>query len=869
MKGVSKFHAGKFRTARFGWRVSGEKLSSLFVKVVILSPFLLILVGPAAGWCAQPTLASSEGHTVALKSDGTVWAWGFNADGQLGDGTDTDRWTPVQVKGPGGAGFLAGVKAVTTGACHTLALKEDGTVWAWGDNELGQIGDDTDTDRWTPVQVKGPGGAGFLTGVKAVAAGGSHSLALKEDGTVWAWGFNYYGQLGDNSWYGKYTPVQVRGPGAVGFLTDMKAVAADGTRTIALKTDGTVWGWGRNDLGQLGDGATSDQCTPVQVKGPGGVGVLADVTAISAGLDRSMVLKEDGTVWGWGKNEFGQLGDDTVTDRWTPVQVKGPGGAGFLTGVTAVAAGWLHSAALRSDGTVWAWGCNGSGQLGDDTMTDRWTPVQVKGPGGAGFLADVTAVEAGFHCMLALKGDGTVWAWGDNYYGQLGDNSHKNQRFTPVQVLGPAAEGTLYLGIFVAYYLPRYTSMGGYWTGVGLKNGNLSHAASVTATVYESTGTVLDTESKSIDPRGQAAFMVGSGLNKEGWVNVTSDGPLTGLGFIALTGDDKLMYDIPFVSEPATTLQVPHVAQDATWDTIVYVCNPHDSATTMYLTFFDSAGTAVKVSHGYTLPANGSGSCPLSTLLGGDSYTSGSVRITASQGVAAFALYHNLKTGDRSYAGINAEIPQAAGPTSCSYYLPYALADAGHWTGVGLRNESGADSATVTVTGIRKNGSSFGSQTKTISSSGQTAFMMNSGEGWVKITSDRPLTGLGFVAMAHDDRLMFDIPFVSELATKLYVPHVAQDATWDTIVYVCNPHGSATTLYLTLVRSNGTVVVSQPYTLSINASGAYPLSAIVGGGAYTSGSVEITASQGVAAFALYHNLKTGDRSYAGIRAVKP
>ncbi|HPX11745.1 MAG TPA: hypothetical protein PKW20_05645, partial [Syntrophales bacterium] len=143
MKGVSKFHAGKFRTARFGWRVSGEKLSSLFVKVVILSPFLLILVGPAAGWCAQPTLASSEGHTVALKSDGTVWAWGFNADGQLGDGTDTDRWTPVQVKGPGGAGFLAGVKAVTTGACHTLALKEDGTVWAWGFNYYGQLGDNS------------------------------------------------------------------------------------------------------------------------------------------------------------------------------------------------------------------------------------------------------------------------------------------------------------------------------------------------------------------------------------------------------------------------------------------------------------------------------------------------------------------------------------------------------------------------------------------------------------------------------------------------------------------------------------------------------------------------------------------------------
>ena len=282
---------------------------------------------------------------------------------------------------------------------------------------------------------------------------------------------------------------------------------------------------------------------------------------------------------------------------------------------------------------------------------------------------------------------------------------------------------------------------------------------------------------------------------------------------------------------------------------------------------------AVTVSHGYILPANGSGSCPLSALLGDDSHTSGSVRITASQGVAAFALYQNLKTGDRSYAGISAVIPQKALMTpelvTFSYCLPYALSDMDYWTGVGLRNGSSLSSATVTVTGRRQNGTVFNTQTRTIPPSGQTAFMMGAGEGWVRITSNQPLTGLGFVAMARDDKLMFDISFVSEPAKLLYVPHVAQDTTWDTVIYVCNPHDSETILYLTLVRSNGTVVVSSPYTLPASGSGAYPLSAIVGGGAYTSGSIEITTSQEVAAFALYHNLKTGDRSYAGISAVAP
>jgi alpha-tubulin suppressor-like RCC1 family protein len=833
-----------------------------------------MLMRPVGGWCVQPAVAGGDNHTIALKNNGTVWAWGHNGHGQLGDGTTSDRSIPVQVRSSGGGGVLTNAKGIAGSEDYSAALKADGTVWSWGCNDFGKLGDNTLTDRETPVQVKGPGGAGFLGNVRAVTAGNYHMAALKNDGTVWSWGCNACGQLGDGTTTDRKTPVQVKGSGGAGFLGGVTAVTAGYSHTVALKGDGTVWAWGYNDHGQLGDGTTTDRWTPVQVKGPGGAGFLEDVAAIAAGFDHVMALKEDGTVWAWGCNDDGQLGDGTTTWRSTPVQVKGPGGVGFLGDVTAVAAGYGHTAAPKADGTVWAWGRNGTGQLGDGTTTWRSTPVQVLGPGGAETLNNVIAVAAGRYHTVALKNDGAVWAWGDNIRGQLGDGT-TTDRWTPVRVLSPEGEGFLSLGFYATYdyYIPYAISNSNYWTGVGLKDANPWFTTSVNATVYETTGAILATESRSLDPRGQAAFMVGSGLDREGWARITSNEPLTGLGFVAMVHDDKLMFDIPFVSEPATTLYVPHVAQDATWDTIVYVCNPHDSATTMYLSFFDSAGTVVKVSKGYTLPANGSGSYPLSALLGEDSYTSGSVRITASQGVAAFALYHNLKTGARSYAGISAVAPEPhvlmPAPYSYDYYLPYALSDADYWTGVGLRNGSTAGIASVTVTGVGQDGSDFDTQTRTIPSSGQTAFMMGRGEGWVRITSDKPLTGLGFVAMAHDDRLMFDIPFVSKLATTLHVPHVAQDDTWDTIVYVCNPHGSATTLYLTLVRSNGTVVVSQPYTLSADASGAYLLSALVGGGDYTSGSVEITASQGVAAFALYHNLKTGDRSYAGISAVKP
>jgi alpha-tubulin suppressor-like RCC1 family protein len=454
------------------------------------SGFLTGIKAIAAGWY----------HTVALKQDGTVWTWGLNYLGQLGDGTTTDRSTPVQVLGPGGSGFLTGVKAIAAGGAFTLALKQDGAVWTWGWNSSGQLGDGTTIDRSTPVQVVGPGGIGFLinvtalaagdeytvalkqdgsvwawgnsyqgqlgdgwinvssvaqfasgvSGVTAVAARGAHNVALKQDGTVWTWGANENGQLGDGTTFDRNPPVQVLGPGGIGFLINVTTLAAGGAFTVALKQDGTVWTWGANDFGQLGDGTTTGRSTPVQVVGPGGSGFLTGVKAIAAGRDQTVALKQDGTVWTWGANENGQLGDGTTTDRSTPVQVVGPGGIGFLINVTALAAGGAFTVALKQDGTVWTWGANDFGQLGDGTTFAHSTPVQVLGPGGSGFLTNVTALAAGDIHTVALKQDGTVWTWGNGDKGQLGDGEYPDPRpghnlyaWWPVQVLGPGNIGFL------------------------------------------------------------------------------------------------------------------------------------------------------------------------------------------------------------------------------------------------------------------------------------------------------------------------------------------------------------------------------------------------------------------------------------------
>jgi len=385
-----------------------KRFFGMVLVVVMLAGLLPGQVWAAEAFATTPMVSGGGLHTAALRDDGTVWTWGQNNNGQLGDGTITDSHTPVQVQG------LNNITAVSASANHyTIALRYDGTVWSWGRNDRGQLGDGTTTRRLTPVQVQG------LNNVTAVSAGDNHAIALRNDGTVWAWGYNWYGQLGDGTIIEHYTPLQVQG------LNNITAVSASERHTVALREDGTVWAWGDNLGGQLGDGTTTARHTPVQVQG------LNNVTAVSAGDRHTIALRNDGTVWAWGGNYEGQLGDGTTTNRHTPVQVQG------LNNIIAVSAGWDHTVALRNDGTVWAWGQNGWGQLGDGTTINLFTPVQAQG------LNNATAVSAGSGAV-ALRDDGTVWAWGVNWFGQLGDGT-TTQRLTPVQVVGENGIGFLNL----------------------------------------------------------------------------------------------------------------------------------------------------------------------------------------------------------------------------------------------------------------------------------------------------------------------------------------------------------------------------------------------------------------------------------------
>jgi alpha-tubulin suppressor-like RCC1 family protein len=353
-----------------------------------------------------------------------VWAWGSNSNGQLGDGTTTQSLSPVKVSGLTGT-----ITAIAAGYDHTVALKNDGTVWAWGNNVLDPAcvgtfgwqcaGDGAHPQSSSAVRVSWTTGiftpVSSLTGVKAIAVGQVHTVVLKNDGTVWVWGDNNAGQLGDGLTYpmfgGAGYPVSSSSPVQVSGLTGITAIAAGNYHTVALMNNGTVWAWGSNSYGQLGDGTTTNRFTPVKISG------LTGITAIAAGETHTVALKNDGTVWAWGDNGYGQLGDGTFTSqRLSPVQVSG------LTGITAIAAGGIDTVALKNDGTVWAWG--------DRVMS----PVQVSGLTGITAIAAGGTETGGTHAV-ALKNDGTVWAWGYNDYGQLGDNTTIGKK-SPVQVSG-------------------------------------------------------------------------------------------------------------------------------------------------------------------------------------------------------------------------------------------------------------------------------------------------------------------------------------------------------------------------------------------------------------------------------------------------
>ncbi|MDH5753047.1 MAG: hypothetical protein OEZ59_11620 [Deltaproteobacteria bacterium] len=409
------------------------------------------------------SVAAGYGHSAALRimedelpvDNGSVWTWGDNSSGQLGTGgSPQEARTAIEATG------VNSVLQIAAGWHHTSVLRTDQSVWNWGLNDYGQLGNQETNNKNLADQSYG------LEDIVSIAASEKHGVALKYDGTVWAWGFNQQGQLGYPSincqvpfpldqplaWSCSFTPSEVSG--ITGLVT---SVAAGFYHTMATTNDGLVWAWGQADSGQLG--ALPPNCPP-ELQLPDDIGAYNDpayacstiplpvadlpgfVTTVSGGWGHSLAIMDDGTVWAWGKNDYGQLGYDpdaldvhNLTCQQTtafvfpcrvrPVMVEG------LSHIIAISSGWDHNLALKNDGTVWVWGRNSEGQLGlgAKDLVRHFTVEQVPG------LTGVISIAAGAYHSIALKNDGTAWAWGYNGHSQLG-NGNKTDSASPVQVQG-------------------------------------------------------------------------------------------------------------------------------------------------------------------------------------------------------------------------------------------------------------------------------------------------------------------------------------------------------------------------------------------------------------------------------------------------
>jgi len=401
----------------------------MFKKVTaLLTTVALVLTMSATAFASDTSLSSTSqqfeftnqsiavggGHSMAIKSDGSLWGWGSDNYGQMGtDGEydkigkygDKHQTTPVKI--------MDGVVSISAGDQYNMAIKSDGSLWGWGDNEYGQVGNngefnrtDKNEGKYQTIPVK------VMDGVVSVSAGDGHTMAIKRDGSLWGWGDNSANQLGNNAEANKYNSKGARYQTIpVKIMDGVVSVSAGLKLTMAIKNDGSLWGWGDNSSGQL----RNDTAIPVKI--------MDGVVSVSNKADHTMIIKNDGSLWGWGKNNYGQLGDETRVDRTAPTKV--------MDGVVSVSVGGGNTMAIKIDGSLWGWGDDNMGQVGKRESTG--TPgIHAWGDdSGNGIVSNdtkptkildidgVDSVSAGLYNTLMIKNDGSLWGCGGGFFSDI------------------------------------------------------------------------------------------------------------------------------------------------------------------------------------------------------------------------------------------------------------------------------------------------------------------------------------------------------------------------------------------------------------------------------------------------------------------
>ena len=366
-----------------------KRILSLLAMVCMLATILPML--PASAYDMGKTgryvtISAGGWHTAAIKTDGSLWTWGNNQHGQLGDGTTEDRYFPTKI--------MDNVLAVSLGNDHSVALTEDGSLWTWGNNSSGQLGNGTTESALTPMKI--------MDNIAAVSAGGYYTTAIDIYGNLWTWGQNMYGQLCTGTTMNVYCPIQI--------MDDVIAVSAGSMHVAVIKKDHSLWTWGCNSSGQLGDGTIEGKYSPMKV--------MDNVKSVSAGLTNTAAIDEENTLWIWGYDTPDQMEDSKNEYMISPTKI--------MDNAISVSLGINHKAVIDEKGSLWIWGTNTFGQLGNGTVKAESVPIKI--------FDNVASVEAGRSDTAIIKTDGGLWTWGYNEHGQLGDGTTED-RYSPVKIM--------------------------------------------------------------------------------------------------------------------------------------------------------------------------------------------------------------------------------------------------------------------------------------------------------------------------------------------------------------------------------------------------------------------------------------------------
>jgi len=371
--------------------------------------FLLLLLTAATSWAqCWKTISFGELHNIGIKTDGTLWGWGLNSGGTLGNGSSEDASVLVPMQSSTATDW----KEISAGQGHTVALKNNGTLWAWGNNTNGELGDGTTTQKTVPTQIG-------IAIWKMVVAGRTHNLGIKTDGTLWAWGDNQLATIGDGTVEDKLVPTLISS------ATDWKMVSGNNGRSFALKNNGTLWAWGFNST-SLGIGF--DYAGVTYVTSPVQVGTDTDWKMMAVGSGYTLALKTNNALWAWGGGDFGNLGNGTTASEFFPVQI------GTATDWETVAADSVTSFGIKTDGTLWGWGQNTFGQLGNNNTVNLLSPTSITTD------TNWKMVSNSYSSTTALKTDDSLLTWGYNFYGQLGNGTTTDQ-IVP-QIINTCSLGT-------------------------------------------------------------------------------------------------------------------------------------------------------------------------------------------------------------------------------------------------------------------------------------------------------------------------------------------------------------------------------------------------------------------------------------------